>query len=176
MLHMNTSHIKISFIIKAPQCGTALACIWPDYYIVVYYFVVYARTLSLGMSPQRLAIESRSLYEEESMKVSYAKVGTYIGAGIGLLLFVVVWMLPVSYIGGVSGSRVQEYISGSSQGIISAAIMALIVLASGLFVTSVTAVAGWIGGTAVGALKAAAPESKTIVEPIGTAAVQVEEA
>ncbi len=89
--------------------------------------------------------------------MNYSKVGLYVGTVVGLIIFVAVWLLPVAFIGGVSGSKIQGFVSGNSQGFISVAIMVFIVIVTGVLFTAFLSFAGWVTGNVYGVLK-----SKTI--------------
>ena len=108
--------------------------------------------------------------------MNYAKVGLYVGAVAGLVLFVAAWLLPVSFIGGVSGSKIQEYVSGNSYGFLTVIFMVLIVLVSGAVLTAFSSFVGWVGGTAIGALKSSKTqtESEEVQADLEAAAVKAE--
>jgi hypothetical protein len=87
-----------------------------------------------------------------------AKKAAYIGAGAGLTLFVMVGLLPGSFLGGVMGITLAGGLfgfpveSGLLQRVIVAVSMFLGVLVAGaLFVTSGTLI-GWMMGNAVDSL------------------------
>lgn len=90
--------------------------------------------------------------KKEVMVVNYSRLGLYAGAVIGLIIFVVVWLLPAAVLGGISGSKIQGFFSSNSQGIIAAIIMGFVVIASGVIFTSFLSLIGWLAGNAYGAL------------------------
>ena len=84
--------------------------------------------------------------------MNYSRLGVYVGAVTGLIIFVVVWLLPAAVIGGISGSKIQGFFSSNSQGIITAIIMGFAVIVSGVIFTSFLSLIGWLAGNAYGAL------------------------
>jgi|Deesub1362B_J571_1020462.scaffolds.fasta_scaffold26213_2 hypothetical protein len=82
----------------------------------------------------------------------------YVGAGIGLTLFVVFGLLPGSFIGGVVGLNIAGAIFGMPveptvlSRVVIAVSMLLGVLVTGTVFVIVGAVVGWILGTAVDAV------------------------
>lgn len=84
-----------------------------------------------------------------------AKKGLYIGAGIGLVLFAIVGLLPSSFIGGVLGLKIAGHIFGLPLGTAVAPrflvglFMVLGVLVTGLVFVVGLSLIGWAGGTLV---------------------------
>jgi hypothetical protein len=89
-----------------------------------------------------------------------AKKLTYIGAGIGLVLFAILGLLPGSFLGGAMGLKIvgtlfgHPVTSGVLQRIIVAASMLIGVMVAGIIFVVGCSVAGWLVGTAVDALRA----------------------
>jgi len=85
---------------------------------------------------------------------------TYIGAGIGLVLFTIVGFLPGSLLGGAMGLNIVGTLfgypvtSGVLQRLIVAGSMLLGVLVAGIIFVMGCSVAGWLLGTAADALTA----------------------
>lgn len=86
-------------------------------------------------------------------KNSLARLGFYIGAGIGLLLFVVVWLLPTSYFAGLFGLEAERFVFGNSLGILTGIAIAAGALISGALITGGAAITGWVTGTLADVLK-----------------------
>ncbi len=84
----------------------------------------------------------------------------YFGAGVGLVLFAIVGLLPGSLLGGVMGLNIVGSIfgfpvtSGVLQRVIVAVSMLLGVMVSGVIFVMGASVAGWLLGTALDALRA----------------------
>lgn len=101
------------------------------------------------------------------MKASeLSKRFTYIGAGIGLVLFAIFGLLPGSFIGGVLGLNLAGRIFGIPitptvpTKIIIALMMILGVLVSAVLFITTTAISGWLIGYIIGAIF----EKKSAVE------------
>lgn len=101
------------------------------------------------------------------MKASeLSKRFTYIGAGIGLVLFAIFGLLPGSFIGGVLGLNLAGRIFGIPitptvpTKIIIALMMILGVLVSAVLFITTTAISGWLLGYIIGAIF----EKKSAVE------------
>lgn len=83
----------------------------------------------------------------------------YIGAGVGLVLFAVIGLLPGSFLGGVLGLNIAGSIYGMPltsalmPRIIVGLSMLLGVLVSGVIFISVSTVAGWLIGHVVDLLR-----------------------
>jgi hypothetical protein len=87
------------------------------------------------------------------MTVNFAKIGFYVGAGVGLILFVLALLLPVSYLGGVLGSKLEQYIFGNPHGGLVGLSMVVGVLVAGLLFSAGIAFTGWLGGMVVDTLR-----------------------
>lgn len=85
--------------------------------------------------------------------VNFSKVGFYVGAGVALILFMLVWLLPVSYFSGVLGSKVGKYILADLQGIFAGIFMLIGVISSGFIFLAAGGFTGWIGGTVIDKFK-----------------------
>lgn len=89
------------------------------------------------------------------MKNSFSKKVTFIGAGAGLVLFVMFGLLPGSLLGGAAGLKFAGLFFGLplEQGIISRAIvlasMLMGVMVSGIIIVSATSTTAWILSRAV---------------------------
>ena len=92
-----------------------------------------------------------------------AKKGLYIGVGAGLVLFALVGFLPGSFIGGVVGLNVAGSIFGLPvtasvlPRIIVGASMVLGVMFAGVVFVAGGAMAGWLTGNALEAVRNSAP-------------------
>jgi hypothetical protein len=90
----------------------------------------------------------------------FAKKLTYVGAGIGLVLFAILGLLPGSFLGGAMGLKIvgtffgQPVTPGILQRMIVAASMLVGVMVAGIIFVVGCSVAGWLVGTAVDALRA----------------------
>ncbi len=88
-----------------------------------------------------------------------SKKFTYIGVGVGLVLFALVGLLPGSLLGGVMGLNIVGTLfgfpvtSGVLQRIIIAASMLLGVMVTAIIFVVGCSTAGWLIGTAVDALR-----------------------
>ncbi len=96
---------------------------------------------------------------KREMKERMAKEMTYLGAGVGLVLFAIFGLLPGSFIGGVVGLSIAGTVLGMpvEAGIIARVIVAgsmvLGVMVSGLIVVTATSTVGWLIGTAIDAVR-----------------------
>lgn len=101
-----------------------------------------------------------------------SKKFTYIGVGVGLVLFALVGLLPGSLLGGVMGLNIVGTLfgfpvtSGVLQRIIIAASMLLGVMVTAIIFVVGCSTAGWLIGTAVDALRVPkkAAEEKAKIE------------
>ena len=85
---------------------------------------------------------------------------TYMGAGCGIVLFAVFGLLPGSFLGGVMGLNIAGSLLGvpvassiASRMIVGASMVAGVMVSAIMFV-SATALAGWLVGTVVDAIRA----------------------
>ena len=84
------------------------------------------------------------------MKNTFSKNATFVGAGAGLVLFVMFGLLPGSLLGGAAGLKFASLFFGLSlePGIISRAIvlasMLLGVMVSGIIIVTATSAAAWL--------------------------------
>ncbi len=104
-----------------------------------------------------------------------AKKGLYIGTGMGLVLFVLVGVLPGSFVGGYVGLKIAEGVFGP---IVAGSIMPRLIVAfsmiAGVLMTAVVfvvglGVLGWAAGfiaDAVKTSKVAIPEAHGVAEKI----------
>jgi hypothetical protein len=98
------------------------------------------------------------------IKDSIAKKGLYIGAGLGLLMFAIIGLLPSSFIGGVLGLKLAGHIFGTPLGmavlprIVVGISMVLAVLVTGLVFVMGLALIGWLLGQVIDVVRA----SKTV--------------
>jgi hypothetical protein len=83
------------------------------------------------------------------MKTETSKKGLYIGATAGLILFIVIGLLPSSFVGGVLGLKIASFVSGTSveSALLSRAVvgisMVMGVLVTGLVFVAGTSLIGW---------------------------------
>jgi len=83
------------------------------------------------------------------MKTDKAKKGLYIGATAGLILFILIGLLPSSFVGGVLGLRIASYVLGTAveTALLSRAVVGLSmvagVLVSGVVFIVATSLIGW---------------------------------
>src|SRR5512139_522239 len=81
-----------------------------------------------------------------------AKKGLYVGAGLGLLLFAVVGLLPSSFIGGLLGLKIAGHLFGVPLGtavlprMIVGISMVLGILVTGVVFVVGTSLIGWLCG------------------------------
>lgn len=93
-------------------------------------------------------------------KDNIAKKGLYIGAGIGLLMFAIIGLLPSSFIGGVLGLKLAGHIFGTPLGmavlprIVVGISMVLGVLVTGLVFVVGLSLIGWLLGQVVDVVRA----------------------
>ena len=86
------------------------------------------------------------------MKRDKAKKGLYIGATAGLILFILIGLLPSSFVGGVLGLRIASYVVGSSveTALVSRAVVGISmvtgVMVTGVVFIVVTSLIGWAVG------------------------------
>jgi hypothetical protein len=106
--------------------------------------------------------------KEATKMEKLSKKLTYIGAGIGLVLFAIVGLLPGSLLGGAMGLNIVGTLfgypvtSGVLQRLIVAGSMLLGVMVAGIIFIMGCSVAGWLLGTAADALTA--PKKATAVK------------
>ncbi|MHC4792455.1 MAG: hypothetical protein ACYS8Y_13690 [Planctomycetota bacterium] len=90
----------------------------------------------------------------------FAKKLTYIGAGIGLVLFAILGLFPGSFLGGAMGLKIigtlfgYPVTSGVLQRMIVAASMLVGVMVAGIIFVVGCSLAGWLLGSAVDAIRA----------------------
>ena len=88
-----------------------------------------------------------------------AKKGLYIGAGIGLVLFAIIGLLPGSFIGGVIGINIAGSIFGTPLStsllprIIVGASMVMGVCIAGMVFVVGSSIAGWLVGHVIDTVK-----------------------
>ncbi|HMK55209.1 MAG TPA: hypothetical protein VK448_01070 [Dissulfurispiraceae bacterium] len=77
------------------------------------------------------------------MKTNYSKKGLYIGATVGLVLFIIIGLLPSSFVGGVLGLKIASYLLGTSveTALLSRAVVGISMVV-GIFATGFVFVAG----------------------------------
>lgn len=85
--------------------------------------------------------------------VNFSKVGFSVGGGIALILFMLVWLLPVSYFSGVLGAKLGKYILADLQGIFAGIFMVIGVITSGFIFLAIGGFTGWVGGTVIDKVK-----------------------
>jgi hypothetical protein len=97
---------------------------------------------------------------------TYAKKGTFIGTGIGIVLFVLVGILGGSLVGGAIGLKVANLVTGGplQAGMVSSVFLAVSMLVgmfgSALMFTIGPATAGWaIGSVVDSAVRATADDT-----------------
>src|SRR5208337_4900140 len=90
-----------------------------------------------------------------------AKKGLYIGTGMGLVLFVLVGVLPGSFVGGYVGLKIAESLFGpivagtvKPRLIVACSMIAGVLMTSVVFVVGL-GVLGWAAGFIAGAVKIA---------------------
>ncbi len=92
------------------------------------------------------------------MKNTFSRKATFVGAGAGLVLFVMFGLLPGSLLGGAAGLKFAELFFGLplEPGLMSRAIvlasMLVGVLASGITIVTATSAAGWLVGNTADAM------------------------
>ena|SRR5664280_2496896 len=83
------------------------------------------------------------------MKTDTSKTGLYIGATVGLILFIFIGLLPSSFVGGVLGLKIASYLLGTSveTALLSRVVVGLAmmtgILATGCVFVAGTSVIGW---------------------------------
>jgi hypothetical protein len=94
------------------------------------------------------------------MKEKIANKLIYVGAGVGLVLFAFLGLLPGSFVGGVMGLSISGMIFGTpvEPGIISRIIIAISmllgVMVSGFVFVTAASTLGWLVGTIIDTLRA----------------------
>jgi len=90
------------------------------------------------------------------MKTTLSRKAAYIGAGAGLVLFVIFGLLPGSLLGGAAGIKFAGMLFGLplEPGVVSKAIVLLSmivgVMVSGIAIVTATSTAGWLVGNVIG--------------------------
>lgn len=83
------------------------------------------------------------------MKTDTSKKGVYIGATVGLILFILIGLLPSSFVGGVLGLKIASYLLGTSMetALLTRAVVGLSmvtgILAAGCVFVAGTSLIGW---------------------------------
>ena len=83
------------------------------------------------------------------MKTDTSKKGLYIGATVGLVLFIFIGLLPSSFVGGVLGLKIASYLMGNAveTALLSRAVVGLAmvtgILATGCVFVAGTSLIGW---------------------------------
>ncbi len=83
------------------------------------------------------------------MKKDLTRKGIYIGATAGLILFILIGLLPSSFVGGVLGLKIASYVLGTSMdaALVSRAVVGVTmvfgVLITGLVFVAGTSLVGW---------------------------------
>lgn len=99
------------------------------------------------------------------MKTAMARKGAYIGAGAGLVLFVIFGLMPGSLLGGAAGINIAGWIFGLplDPGLLSRVIvlasMLVGILVSGIVIVTATTTVGWLAGKALESGEATAEEA-----------------
>jgi pheromone shutdown protein TraB len=90
--------------------------------------------------------------EEANMNTTLSRKTAYIGAGAGLVLFIIFGLLPGSLLGGAAGIKLAGVFFGLplEPGIIARAIVLLAmlvgVMVSGITIITATSTVGWLAG------------------------------
>lgn len=85
----------------------------------------------------------------------FGRKGLYTGAGLGLIMFAIIGLLPSSFIGGVLGLKIAGQIFGTPLGMelvprmLVGLSMVLAVLVTGFVFVVGISVTGWLAGTLV---------------------------
>ncbi len=101
------------------------------------------------------------------MKERITQKMTYLGVGVGLVLFAIYGLLPGSFLGGVAGLGLAGAIFGYpvEPGIIArmliAVSMLLGIMVSGLIFISASSIVGWLIGHAVDAIRGTTKDLET---------------
>lgn len=94
---------------------------------------------------------------------NFGKKGLYTGAGIGLIMFAIIGLLPSSFIGGVLGLKIAGQIFGTPLGVelvprmLVGLSMVLAVLVTGFVFVVGISITGWLAGTLVDTVRAGKP-------------------
>ena len=106
---------------------------------------------------------------------TYAKKGTYVGTGVGIVLFVLVGILGGSLVGGAIGLKIANIVTGGplQTGIVASVFLAVSMLVgmfgSAIVFTVGSAMVGWAAGSVVDeAVKASSPAAEAEMKKAGT--------
>lgn len=102
------------------------------------------------------------------MREAIAKKTTYIGAGVGLVLFAIFGLLPGSFLGGVMGLNIAGAVLGTpvTSNVLSRLIvggsMLVGVMVSGVMFVTTFSLAGWLIGTAIDRIRVGKEAKETV--------------
>lgn len=101
------------------------------------------------------------------MKERITQKATYLGVGVGLVLFAIYGLLPGSFLGGVAGLSIAGAIFGTpvEPGVLSRMLIAVSmitgIMVSGMIFVTATSTVGWAVGSAISTLKGSKKEIVT---------------
>src|ERR1700690_534267 len=96
-----------------------------------------------------LYYDQRLKRRRRKMKTDTSKKGLFIGATVGLVLFIFIGLLPSSFVGGVLGLKIASYLLGNAveSALLSRAVVGLSmmagILATGCVFVAGTSLIGW---------------------------------
>lgn len=102
------------------------------------------------------------------MKERITQKMTYLGVGVGLVLFAIYGLLPGSFLGGVAGLGIAGMLLGTpvDPGIVSRMIIAIAmvlgIMVSGLIFITASSTVGWLIGMAIDTLKGVKKTASTV--------------
>jgi hypothetical protein len=86
-------------------------------------------------------------------KVSITKLGSYFGGITALIIYVLVWLLPVAYFSGALGSKVGKYLFADFYVLITGIFILTGVVVSGSLFCTFGGIFGWFCGTVIDSIK-----------------------
>jgi len=86
-------------------------------------------------------------------KVSITKLGFYFGGITALIIYLLVWLLPVAYFAGALGSKFGKYLFADFHVLIAGIFVLAGIVVSGSLFCTLGGIFGWFCGTVIDSIK-----------------------